>query len=70
VGEASTIGLDIAKHVFQAHGADASGRVVFRKRLLRAKLLEFFAAQSSCVVAMEACAGSHPYRPAAAGGFR
>jgi transposase len=59
VGQASTIGLDIAKRVFQAHGADAAGHVVFRKRLMRAKLLEFFAAQPPCVVAMEACAGSH-----------
>jgi transposase len=59
VGQVSTIGLDIAKRVFQAHGADASGRVVFRKRLTRTKLLEFFAAQPPCVVAMEACAGSH-----------
>ena len=57
--QASTIGLDIAKRVFQVHGADASGRVVFRKRLTRAKLLEFFAAQPSCTVAMEACAGAH-----------
>ena len=61
MGEASTIGLDIAKRVFQAHGADASGRVVFRKRLSRAKLLAFFAAQPPCVVAMEACGGSHPW---------
>jgi len=59
VGQASTIGLDVAKHVFQAHGADASGRVVFRKRLTRAKLLLFFAAQPPCVVALEACAGAH-----------
>jgi transposase len=59
VGQASTIGLDIAKRIFQAHGADAAGQVVFRKRLTRAKLLEFFAAQPPCVVAMEACAGSH-----------
>jgi transposase len=51
--------LDIAKRVFQAHGADSSGHVVFRKRLLRAKLLEFFAAQKPCTVAMEACAGAH-----------
>ena len=57
--QASTIGLDIAKHVFQAHGADAAGQVVFRKRLTRTKLLGFFAAQTPCVVAMEACAGSH-----------
>src|SRR3954454_13387814 len=59
VGQAHTIGLDIAKRVFQAHGADASGRVVFRKRLLRAKVLAFFAAQPPCTVAMEACAGAH-----------
>jgi transposase len=51
--------LDLAKRVFQAHGADASGRVVFRKRLTRAKLLEFFAGQPPCIVAMEACAGAH-----------
>jgi len=44
MGQASTIGLDIAKWVFQAHGADATGRVVFRKRLVRAKVLEFFRA--------------------------
>ena len=59
MAQASTIGLDIAKHVFQAHGADAAGQVVFRKRLTRTKLLGFFAAQTPCVVAMEACAGSH-----------
>ena len=54
-----TIGLDIAKHVFQAHGAGPAGGVLFRKRLTRAKLLGFFAAQAPCIVAMEACAGSH-----------
>ncbi len=59
VGDVSTIGLDIAKSVFQAHGADASGAVVFRKKLSRARLLAFFAAQPRCVVAMEACAGAH-----------
>jgi transposase len=59
VEQASTIGLDIAKHVFQAHGADASGHILFRKRLTRAKLIPFFAVQPPCVVAMEACAGAH-----------
>jgi transposase len=59
VGQTTTIGLDIAKHIFQAHGADAAGHVVFRKRLTRDKLLGFFAAQPTCVVAMEACAGAH-----------
>src|SRR4051794_20026578 len=57
MGQASTIGLDIAKRVFQAHGADATGRVVFRKRLVRAKVLEFFAGQPPYLVALEACGG-------------
>ena len=65
MGQARTIGLDVAKHVFQAHGADASGRVVFRKRLTRAKVVRFFAAQAPCVVAMEACAGAHHWAEAA-----
>ena len=47
--EVSTIGLDMAKKVFQAHGADASGAVVFRKKLRRAHVLEFFAAQPACM---------------------
>jgi transposase len=59
VSEASTIGLDLAKHVFQAHGADTSGKVVFRKRLRREQVLEFFARQPACVVAMEACSSGH-----------
>src|SRR5512144_955243 len=59
MGQASTIGLDIAKWVFQAHGADATGRVIFRKRLMRAKVLEFFAGQPRCLVALEACGGAH-----------
>jgi transposase len=59
VGEVSIIGLDLAKTVFQAHGADASGAVVFRKKLRRDQLLAFFAGQRPCVVAMEACASAH-----------
>ncbi len=59
MSEAHTIGLDLAKHVFQAHGADASGRVVFRKRLRREGVLEFFAGKPPCVVAMEACSSAH-----------
>ncbi len=59
MGDVSTIGLDIAKSVFQAHGADASGAVVFRKKLSRGRLLTFFADQPPCLVAMEACAGAH-----------
>jgi transposase len=59
VGEVSIIGLDLAKTVFQAHGADASGEVVFRRKLRRDQLLAFFAGQPRCVVAMEACASAH-----------
>ena len=69
MGQIGTIGLDIARHVLQAHGADGSGTVLFRKRLRRAQLLAFFAAQPPCVVAMEACGGAHHWggdRPAGA----
>jgi transposase len=57
--EANMIGLDLAKNVFQAHGADVSGAVLFRKQLRRNKVLEFFAKQPACIVAMEACGGAH-----------
>src|SRR5262249_12402352 len=59
MGEVSTIGLDIAKSVFQIHGVDAGGAVVIRKRITRAKLLEFFAALPSCLVGIEACPTAH-----------
>jgi transposase len=51
--------LDLAKSVFQVHGADASGAVLFRRKLRRHQLLTFFAGQRPCTVAMEACASSH-----------
>lgn len=57
--EVTTIGLDIAKQIFHAHGADASGAPVFSRRITRQKLIQFFAAQPRCVVAMEECAGAH-----------
>jgi transposase len=57
--EVSIIGLDLAKNVFQAHGARADGSVAFRKKLTRAKLLSFFSSAPKCVVAMEACASAH-----------
>jgi transposase len=49
----------LAKNVFQVHGADASGAVLFRKKLRRHQVLTFFAAQRPCTVAMEACGSSH-----------
>ena len=59
MGEVSTIGLDIAKSVFQVHGVDGSGAVVIRKRISRLKLLEFFAALQPCLVGIEACPSAH-----------
>jgi len=59
MGEISTIGLDIAKSVFQVHGVDADGAVVIRKRVSRAKVLEFFAALPPCLVGIEACPTAH-----------
>lgn len=50
MSEVSIIGLDIAKQVFHAHGADGKGRAIFSKRISRGKLLDFFAAQPSCTV--------------------
>ncbi len=54
-----TIGLDLAKHVFQVHGSSVSGAVIFRKKLRRDQVLKFFATQPASTVAMEACASSH-----------
>ena len=51
--EVSIIGLDIAKHVFQAHGVDSSGHAVLRKKISRARLLSFFAAQPHCRVVLD-----------------
>ena len=59
MSEITTIGLDLAKTVFQVHGADGSGQAVMRRRLRRHQVLAFFAQLPSCVVAMEACGGAH-----------
>jgi transposase len=55
----STIGLDLAKSVFQVHGVDASGAAVIRKTLRRSQVLLFFAKLPPCLVGMEACGTSH-----------
>ncbi|MEE8562318.1 MAG: IS110 family transposase [Alphaproteobacteria bacterium] len=57
--EVTTIGLDLAKRIFQVHGADGEGRPVLRKKLRRAKLMPFFADLPPCLVGMEACASAH-----------
>jgi transposase len=56
---ATTIGLDLAKSVFQVHGIDAAGGIVLRRKLRRPELLEFFAALPPALVGMEACGGAH-----------
>ena len=55
----STIGLDIAKLVFQVHGVDAAGHVVIRRQLKRRQVLAFFQKLPPCLVGIEACASSH-----------
>jgi transposase len=57
--EVVTVGLDIAKSVFQAHGVDAEGRVVVQRKLTRAKLIPFFEKLPPCLVEIEACATAH-----------
>lgn len=57
--EVTIIGIDLAKNVFQLHGAAADGSVIFRKKLTRPQVQRFMAAQPPCKVAMEACPSSH-----------
>ena len=54
-----SIGLDLAKSVFQVHGVDAAGHTVLRRRLARGDLVAFFARQPACLVGMEACSSAH-----------
>ena len=57
--QVTTIGLDIAKNVFQAHAIDAAEKIVVRKQLRRSQVLEFFKVLRPCLVGMEACATAH-----------
>jgi len=57
--EVSIIGVDLAKQVFQLHGATAEGEVVFGKKLARKQSLAFMQMHPGCLVAMEGCATSH-----------
>ncbi len=58
MNQVSTVGLDLAKHIFQLHGADRASVVVFRQKLRRGQLLAFLATLPPCTVAMEACAAA------------
>jgi transposase len=55
----TTIGLDIAKNVFQVHGIDAKEKIVVRKQLRRSQVIAFFKALPPCLIGMEACATAH-----------
>ena len=57
--EITTIGLDLAKSVFQVHGVDARSNTVLKKQLKRAQMAEFFVKLTPCLIGMEACAGAH-----------
>jgi transposase len=59
VSDITTIGLDLAKHVFQVHFIDALGQVMVGRQLRRGELLKFFEKLPSCLVGMEACGTSH-----------
>src|SRR3954451_7012685 len=64
MNQVSTVGLDLAKYIFQLHGADSAGAIVFRKTLRRGQLLAFLATLPPCTVAMEANAEpvrNHPH---------
>ena len=57
----TTIGLDLAKNVFQVQGADEYGKAVLRKTLQRHQVLTFFANLPACLIGMEACGGAHEW---------
>ena len=57
--DATTIGLDIAKNVFQVHGVDGAGKVVIRRQLRRRQVLPFFKKLPGCLIGIEACATAH-----------
>ena len=53
------MGIDLAKQVFQLHGVDRTGKVLIRKQLRRAQMLDYFSKQTACLIGMEACSGAH-----------
>ena len=57
--QVSTIGLDLAKQVFQVHGVDVEGMVVLRRRLRRSEVVKFFSTLPDCLIGIEACATAH-----------
>jgi len=58
----TTIGIDLAKNVFQIHGVDAHGNAVLRKKLDRSKMAAFFIRLQPCLIGVEACGSAHYWR--------
>lgn len=61
MSELATVGIDLAKSVFQIHGVDENGLVLVRRQLRRNQLLAFFQNRPRCLIGMEACAGAHDW---------
>jgi transposase len=61
--QVTTIGLDIAKHVFQVHGIDGTGQDLIRRQLRRSEVLGFFRRLPPCLIGMEACSTAHLTSP-------
>lgn len=61
MSDVTTVGIDLAKNVFSLHGVDATGTVVVRRSVGRAKLLELIAQLPPCLIGMEACSGAHEW---------
>lgn len=57
--DVTLVGIDLGKHSFHLHGQDRRGNMVFRRKVTRRQLIEFFASFHACTVVMEACAGAH-----------
>ena len=57
--DVTLVGVDLGKHSFHLHGQDARDKIVFRRKVSRKQLIEFFATFHACTVVMEACAGAH-----------
>src|SRR5258707_202967 len=66
MGEITTVGLDLAKNVFQVHAIDGEGKVVIRRRLRRVEVMPFFDQLPRCLVGLEACASAHHWARAIA----
>jgi len=61
VSNVTTVGIDLAKHVFSPHGVDERGAVVFRKTVSRTRLASVVAQLPACVIGLEACSGAHEW---------